>query len=112
MLSDFNSRRTSGVLISSSKAFIGADAYLDHGVESILNLPALALASSIDSGFAENNFDERTRPIPIIVDEAFSNCDLYVNGLVEHRIRERYLATITGLEEERRREEAEEADLD
>ena len=112
LLADFDSRRTDGVLISSGEAFIGADAYLDHGVESILNLLALALASSIDSGLAENNFGERTRPMQQIVDEAFWSPNLYLNGLVEHRIRERYLATLIGLEEERRRQEAEEADLD
>ena len=106
---DFDSGRTDGVLVSSSEAFIGADAYLDHGAEAILNL--LALASSIDSGFAENNSDERTRPIPEIVDDALRDLNLYLNGLVEHTIRERYLETLIAMEEERRREEAEDTEL-
>ncbi len=105
LLADLNSRRTDGVLIHGG--FIGSDLQ-DHGVEVVLDLLALALASATDRALFENNGDERTRPIGEVMNEQIDDLQLWLIGNLESTLRSRYFPTLIKWEEERRRMDAEE----
>lgn len=109
LMADLNSRRTSGVPIHGG--FIGSDLQ-DHGVESILGMLTLALASLINSTLADNNGDERHQPIDELMAEQFAQTRVYLEhsvipALVE-QLQTTYQTTLIEWEEDRRQQEADE----
>ena len=108
LMADLNSLRTTGVLIHSG--FIGSDLQ-DNGVESIIEMLALALASMVDSTLSDNNSNERSRPIDEVMSEQFEQIREYlqrdlVPRLLDH-LETKYWLALTQLEQDRRVQEAE-----
>lgn len=106
VLADLNSRQATGVLIKGG--FIGSDLQ-DQGIDAILDLLTLAIASVTDTILADNNGNERSRPIDQILEEQIEDTRRFLDGQVELRLRERYLPTLMTLEIERRKVDDEEA---
>lgn len=105
---DTESQATSGVLISWRDVSMVA-AFADHGIETVMDLLILCIASATDAEWADNNGDEREVAFDDLTGQMFDDLRLYLDGEIERRLRQRYVPTLLALEQERRDAEAADA---
>ena len=98
---DLESGASQGVLISSHDVPI-VSGFADHGIETVMNLLVLCLASATNEIWTDSQYGEREIPFDDLTEETFDDLRRYLDGEVEHRLRERYLPTLLALEQDRR----------
>lgn len=98
---DLESGASRGVLISSHDVAI-VSGFADHGIDTVVDLLVLCLASATNEIWTDSQYGEREMPFEELTQITFDSLRLFLDHQIEPRLRERYLPTLLVLERERR----------